>query len=156
MGCAKLSRSARRRTGRRGRTLRNAVPKRGYKTRLRRVSPISGAPRRRRGRRRMRVYSPTFRRRSSIRRRTRSTAPCRTPSAIRATSNIRFPAPRSISRLRGASAWARTRESARLAQAAFDDSNLRALFDIARDSAPQDIQMAIDLLKRFKRTNPDG
>ena len=47
-------------------------------------------------------------------------------------------------------------ESARLAQAAFDDPNLRALFDIASDSAPQDIQMAIDLLKRFKRTNPDG
>lgn len=47
-------------------------------------------------------------------------------------------------------------DTARVAQAAFNDPNLRALFDIARDSEPQDIQMAIDLLRRFKRTNPDG
>lgn len=47
-------------------------------------------------------------------------------------------------------------DTARAAQAAFDDSNLRALFDIAKDSSPQDIQMATDLLRRLKATNPDG
>ena len=47
-------------------------------------------------------------------------------------------------------------DTARAAQAAFNDPNLRALFDIARDSAPQDIQMAIDMLRRFKKTNPNG
>lgn len=47
-------------------------------------------------------------------------------------------------------------DTARMAQAAFDDPNLRALFDIARNSSPQDIQMATDLLRRLKATNPDG
>lgn len=46
--------------------------------------------------------------------------------------------------------------AARAAQAAFDDPNLRALFDAAKDSKPEDIQMAVDMLKRFKATNPDG
>ena len=47
-------------------------------------------------------------------------------------------------------------DTARMAQAAFDDPNLRALFDIARNSTPQDIQMATYMLRRLKATNPDG
>lgn len=46
--------------------------------------------------------------------------------------------------------------AARAAQAAFDDPDLRALFDAARDSKPEDIRMAADMLRRFKETNPDG
>lgn len=46
--------------------------------------------------------------------------------------------------------------AARAAQEAFDDPNLRALFDTARGSRPEDIQMAVEMLKRFKGTNPDG
>ena len=46
--------------------------------------------------------------------------------------------------------------TAEAAQAAFDDPDLRALFDIARDSTPDDIKMATDLLRRLKATNPDG
>lgn len=47
-------------------------------------------------------------------------------------------------------------ETARLAQEAHDDPNLRALFDAARGVRPEDMQIAIDMLKRFKETNPDG
>ena len=47
-------------------------------------------------------------------------------------------------------------ETARVAQAIFDDSDLHALFDAAQDSKPADLQMAADLLKRLKGTNPDG
>lgn len=47
-------------------------------------------------------------------------------------------------------------ETARVAQAIFDDSALHALFDAAQNSRPEDLQMAADLLKRLKGTNPDG
>ena len=47
-------------------------------------------------------------------------------------------------------------ETARIAQELFDDPNLRVLFDAARDSRPEDIKMAADMLKRFKETNPDA
>ena len=47
-------------------------------------------------------------------------------------------------------------ETAKAAQEVFDDPNLRILFDAARDSRPEDIRMAADMLKRFKETNPDG
>lgn len=47
-------------------------------------------------------------------------------------------------------------ETARIAQAVFEDPNLRMLFDASRDSRPEDLQMAADMLKRFKETNPDG
>lgn len=47
-------------------------------------------------------------------------------------------------------------DAARAAQQAFDDPDLRALFDAARDSKADDIRMATDMLKRFKETNPDG
>lgn len=47
-------------------------------------------------------------------------------------------------------------ETAKAAQEVFDDPNLRILFDAARNSRPDDILMAADMLKRFKETNPDG
>lgn len=47
-------------------------------------------------------------------------------------------------------------ETAKVAQEVFDDPDLRVLFDAARDSRPEDIRMAADMLKRFKETNPDG
>ena len=47
-------------------------------------------------------------------------------------------------------------DTARMAQAAFDDPDLRALFDIAREATPEDIRMAADLLRRLKATNPNG
>lgn len=47
-------------------------------------------------------------------------------------------------------------ETARMAQAAFDDPDLRALFDAARNANPQDVRMAADLLRRLKETNPNG
>lgn len=47
-------------------------------------------------------------------------------------------------------------ETARKAQEAFDDPNLRVLFDAADGARPEDIQMAADLLRRLKGTNPNG
>ena len=47
-------------------------------------------------------------------------------------------------------------ETARVAQAIYDDSDLHALFDAAQDSKPGDLKMAADLLRRLKGTNIDG
>lgn len=47
-------------------------------------------------------------------------------------------------------------ETAQIAQQIFDDPDLHALFDAARDSRPEDMKMAADLLRRLKGTNPDG
>lgn len=47
-------------------------------------------------------------------------------------------------------------ETAKEAQKAFDDPNLRVLFDAASGARPEDIQMAADLLRRLKGTNSDG
>ena len=46
--------------------------------------------------------------------------------------------------------------TAELAQSLLEDENYRILFDAARDSRPEDLQMAADMLKRFKDTNPEG
>lgn len=46
--------------------------------------------------------------------------------------------------------------TAQVAQLLFEDRDLRILFDAARDSKPEDLQMAADLLRRLKGTNPDG
>ena len=46
-------------------------------------------------------------------------------------------------------------ETADIAQEIFETPGMRVLFDAARDSRPEDIQMAADLLKRLKKTNPD-
>lgn len=47
-------------------------------------------------------------------------------------------------------------ETAEMAQEIFDDAEKRILFDAARNSRPEDLQMAADLLRRLKETNPDG
>ena len=47
-------------------------------------------------------------------------------------------------------------ETAMIAQELYEDKDLRVLFDAARDSKPEDLQMAADLLRRLKGTNPDG
>ena len=47
-------------------------------------------------------------------------------------------------------------ETAEIAQEIFDTPGMRILFDAARDSRPEDLQMAADLLKRLKESNPDG
>lgn len=46
--------------------------------------------------------------------------------------------------------------TAKMAQELFEDSDMRVLFDAAKDSRPEDLKMAADLLKRLKETNPDG
>lgn len=47
-------------------------------------------------------------------------------------------------------------ETVALAQAIFENPSLRVLFDAAKDLTPEDIRIAVDMLKRFKETNPDG
>lgn len=47
-------------------------------------------------------------------------------------------------------------ETANVAQEIFDNPDLRALFDAGRDSKPEDLRMAADLLTRLKETNRDG
>ena len=47
-------------------------------------------------------------------------------------------------------------DTAQKAQELFEDEDLRVLFDAARGSRPQDLQMAADLLRRLKETNPNG
>lgn len=46
--------------------------------------------------------------------------------------------------------------TAEIAQEIFENKDLHILFDAARDSKPEDLQMAADLLKRLKATNPEG
>lgn len=46
--------------------------------------------------------------------------------------------------------------TAKTAQELLTNPNLRILFDAARDSRPEDLQMAANLLSRLKETNPDG
>jgi len=47
-------------------------------------------------------------------------------------------------------------ETQKIAQQIFEDPDLHALFDAAKDAKPDDLQMVADMLKRFKETNPDG
>lgn len=47
-------------------------------------------------------------------------------------------------------------ETAAVAQEIFENPDLRALFDAAMDVDPKDLQMAAEMLKRFKETNPNG
>lgn len=47
-------------------------------------------------------------------------------------------------------------ETAEMAQQLFNNRDMRILFDAARDSKPEDLAMAADLLKRLKETNPNG
>lgn len=52
--------------------------------------------------------------------------------------------------------WYLDEETAREAQRVFDDPDTRMLFDAARDASPEAIRLAAEMLKTFKRTNPDG
>lgn len=45
--------------------------------------------------------------------------------------------------------------TAKMAQELFDNPEMRVLFDAARDSRPEDLRMAADMLLRFKETNRD-
>lgn len=47
-------------------------------------------------------------------------------------------------------------ETAEMAQELFENHDTRMLFDAARNSRPEDIKMAAEMLLRFKETNPDG
>lgn len=47
-------------------------------------------------------------------------------------------------------------ETAEIAQEIFETPGMRILFDAARDSRPEDLQMAADLLRRLKQSNPDA
>ena len=47
-------------------------------------------------------------------------------------------------------------ETAEAAEEMFEDPELRALMNAARDCPPEVLKSAADLLKRFKETNPDG
>lgn len=47
-------------------------------------------------------------------------------------------------------------ETARIAQAIFENKGMRTLFDAAANSRPEDLKMAADLLARLKGTNPDA
>lgn len=47
-------------------------------------------------------------------------------------------------------------ETAEIAQAVYDDPDLRILFDAARDAGPENVRLAAEMLRRFKQTNPDG
>ena len=47
-------------------------------------------------------------------------------------------------------------ETAKIAQQIYEDPDLHALFDAAEDANPKDMKMAAELLRRLKKTNPDG
>lgn len=47
-------------------------------------------------------------------------------------------------------------DTAKIAQEIFENKDLRILFDAAADARPQDLQMAAEMLRRFKETNPNG
>jgi transcriptional regulator with XRE-family HTH domain len=46
--------------------------------------------------------------------------------------------------------------TSKIAQELFDNPDLKMLFDAAKDSKPEDLKMAANMLRRFKETNPDG
>ena len=47
-------------------------------------------------------------------------------------------------------------ETAEIAQAVFDDPDLRLLFQASRDCKPENIRLAAEMLRRFKETNSEG
>ena len=52
--------------------------------------------------------------------------------------------------------WYIDEETAKLAQEVFNNPDVRLLFDAARNSKPENIRLAAEMLRRFKETNPDG
>lgn len=55
-----------------------------------------------------------------------------------------------------ADGWYTNPETTRVAQEVFDDPETRMLFDAARNASPEAIRLAAEMLKTFKKTNPDG
>ena len=47
-------------------------------------------------------------------------------------------------------------ETAEFAEEVFQDKNLRALFDAARGTTPEEMRIAADMLAHFKETNSNG
>ena len=47
-------------------------------------------------------------------------------------------------------------ETASLAQELFEDKDMRMLFDAARGCSPKQLNLAAQILRGFKETNPDG
>lgn len=47
-------------------------------------------------------------------------------------------------------------ETELIAQSIYDDPDLHALFDAARGNKSENLQLAAEMLKRMKETNPDG
>lgn len=47
-------------------------------------------------------------------------------------------------------------EAAEMAQELFENPDMRMLFDAARDVDPESLRATAELLRRMKRTNPDG
>ena len=43
-------------------------------------------------------------------------------------------------------------ETAKVAQEIFDNSDLRILFDAAKDSTPEQLKLAAEMLRQFKKT----
>lgn len=56
----------------------------------------------------------------------------------------------------GQPVWYLDPETARLAQEAFENPNLRILMDSSRNLSPEDLKILVDLATRMKGTNPDG
>lgn len=52
--------------------------------------------------------------------------------------------------LAGEEGYYENAETAQVAQIILDDPDLRALFDAARNARPEDLQMAAEMLRRFK------
>lgn len=48
-----------------------------------------------------------------------------------------------------------SKDTAEFAQELVTTPGMRVLFDAAKDSKPEDLEMAADLLRRLKQTNPD-
>lgn len=47
-------------------------------------------------------------------------------------------------------------ETAKVAQEIFDNSDLRILFDAAKDSTPEQLKLAAEMLKQFKKTTGEN
>ena len=47
-------------------------------------------------------------------------------------------------------------ETAEIADFLFKNKDMRILFDAAKDSDPENLRLAAEMLKRFKETNNDG
>ena len=60
--------------------------------------------------------------------------------------------PKDISVKESSPAYYTNPETAKVAQEIFDNSSLRLLFDAAKDSTPEQLHLAAEMLKQFKKT----